>query len=143
MDYILPICYILLFYIIYKSYRASKDYMNFLSGYWESDENFNKEAALDTMILYIGEINGAYYANTTTFAVLDPIFLGTMEWSLRAVPWSNKIGIHIEYENDVKVFGDYIVCDVDIDGGMMRLYSSDGVLYGLLYKNNMLSNYSV
>ena len=138
----LIICYILLFYIIYQSYKNSS--LQSLSGYWESDENFNKEAGINTMILYIGEINGTYFANTTIYMIIDPVYIGGAEWSLRAVPWSNKIGVNINYDNDKeeKIFGNHIIMDVDKDQGCMRLFSQDGILYGLLFKNNMLSNYS-
>ena len=143
MDYILILCYILIFYIIYESYRSTKNYINFMSGMWESDENFNREAGIDAMIIYIGEINGTYFSNANTFALIDPVYIGTMEWKIRVAPWSNTIGINIDYDaEDNKVFGDYIQCDIDIDKGIMRIYNTDGVLFGLLHKNNLLSNYS-
>ena len=140
----IAIIVILVIYILYCAYRTRISHMQYIGGYWESDANFNNESDIDSMIVYFEKpLGGLFYDSIGGYVVIMPdIASQPLKLSLRCGIFGG-LGAHVEYdENEDSVLGDYVYINIDVASGVMRLLDGDNNLYGVLYKNHSISNYT-
>lgn len=138
---------IVLIYVSYK-YGYHKSGMDLLTGFWESDTGFNKEAGINSFTFYIGEKTAGQYpayllmiesGEPNKFLINEPVSL-TME-----EPIKNILSC-VDYR-------EFYICFHEIESNlipkkiMARFYPHSGKLvlshnnkiYGVLFKNLILT----
>lgn len=132
---------------ITNNYACNEEYLNYLDGYWISNEEFNELSNIDKMILYINydEKNG-YLTIITNNEIIsqdelnlniddniqfDKNKLQNMNFKL---VFNNKNSNNFIWKN--KDFNTIL----SINNGNLKLFYKD-TLYADLYKDNMITSY--
>lgn len=128
----------------YYPHKCNKDQLNFLNGYWISNDDFNSYANIDNMILYLDTdntsnisiiINNKLICNNEVCCNIDTKTIKTSE------PDNMYFKCTFETEDDEFIW-DSLEFDgiLSINNGNLKLFH-DNILYADLFKDNIITSY--
>ena len=137
---------IILFWTIGHSNTSS--YEEFLYGMWVGDDEFCKNANIDSIMMFLGEPDVGLMSCTRDGYIIividgEPVvnqgFILNYSpgWSGPSIgPYTVSSDVTFDEEN---IWEDDVTITVNIVNGTMRIYNGD-TMYAKLYKENTLSN---
>ena len=142
LKFILSFVTITLLIIIYENHRTT----NYLTGLWQTSEDFNNSADISSGMLYIGESKGLIPKTHKAYLLINndisnqlieikyKFFMPNSLWFTK----SKKAGINLVFSEN-ETMPDELTAYVDIEKGELMLLDDENTLWGLFYKNHEIS----
>lgn len=143
--YLIALCLLIILVLFYIGWNCSVGgYEEYMEGMWKGDSAFTEESGVSSMLLYIGESSGGRRVTRECYLVInDDITSQPLKITYKksstgfCVVGQYTVNAAIEFEEE-EVFPTEVTMEFSLTDGSLRIYS-DGVLYGLFYRDNELS----
>lgn len=136
---------VLIIIVVFITRRRNMMYNEYMIGVWQVDEDYARDSGLDDMVMYINSEHTGYLVimNNGGKEVDDGVGEIISKFDFNPLPLWGKTRINLKNNNNNSDLYelwevDYIIIDIDIPMGVMKICSRDQIL-AVLVKNNSLS----
>lgn len=133
-NYIIGFIIVFLLLWVYELHRINC----MISGVWLSDNEFNKDAEIESMFLYIGPPVGLFCQKRKCYIIIMNNIINTeCEMHYTNLMPSSEITFDVKFTEDVPLSG---TCKIDLQTGAMRIFDEKNkTLFARMYKSGELS----